>query len=513
MANRNTLLGIDLGTSYSSAAYLDERGYARSIPNSDGEPATPSVVYFSADGPIVGARAVKAYVRHPSRVVFHPKRVLGDKATTWEFDDVEYTPVDISAIILRKLLRDARKHVGHVNQAVMTVPVHFTSYQRQLTIEAADQAGVKVLEVLNEPVAAALCFILGEEGTGFAALAKEQRVLVYDLGGGTFDLSLVDYKADNIRVLAANGDLKLGGLDWNQRIVDVVVKQVLRKKQIDPRDPENRSMFAQLSMAVESAKRKMSETTDSVPIAFRDQEFRFVARLSRREFERMTTDLLDRTRVLLEQIVKSAPRRIGAKGPGGWSDVDSMIIVGGASRMPMVHKMMQQLVKGEKLIKPVDPEMSVSHGAALYAGLLSANRKAGTQAAADSRLTGMEMQNVTGLSLGIIVVDDKGQRVVHPVIRRNSPLPAVAHVDVATTRPSQRRVSLKITEVEGSGEIYRCVLDNLPRGLPAGSEIDVDLCYDESGVIHIVGRHRASGQLASVSMECSRGESTRGEGD
>src|SRR5436190_3882077 len=217
MGQKPAVLGIDLGTSFSSVAYLDAGGFARSILNEDGLAATPSVVYLSPDGAIVGSRAVDAYVNDPARVIFHPKRVLGDGFTTWEVDDVEYTPADIAAIILRKLVSDARRQIGHADQAVLTVPVHFTSHQRELTREAAEQAGLSILGIMNEPVAAALCFILGESGSAFSELAIDQRVLVYDLGGGTFDLSIVDYKPDDIQVLAAHGDLRLRRLDWNQR--------------------------------------------------------------------------------------------------------------------------------------------------------------------------------------------------------------------------------------------------------------------------------------------------------
>jgi molecular chaperone DnaK len=491
MSKRAGLVGIDLGTSYSSIALLDPQGFARTILNDRGQAATPSVVYFANDEPIVGTRAEKAYLKYPDRVIYNAKRYLGRDGWSWEIDGVEYTPVDVAAIILRQLRRDAERQLGRLGPAVICVPAHFNTHQRALTVEAAEQAGIEVLEIINEPVAAALCYILGEEGVAFAGLAERQRVMVYDLGGGTFDLSLVDYDEQSIRVLCANGELKLGGIDWNQRLIDEIADKALKKFRVDPRVPQHRRMFAELATAVEAAKRQLSVTEDEVPIRFRIQKRAATSRIDRQGFELLTGDLLDRTRMLVEQLRETSQL--------GWHEIDSVLLVGGSSRMPMVRRMILKLVGGMR-IKQIDPELSVAHGAALYAGIIGSGQGHDSMSqGARRRLGRFDTEQVNTLTLGMIVVDEQGQRVVHPLIPRDTPLPATARVSVATTVANQRRVSLKILEEGADVEICRCVIDQLPPRLPSGSRFDVDLTYNPGGLLQVTAQHE-SGLLATVNV-------------
>ena len=210
------LIGIDLGTSYSSLSCLDAEFEARSVPNKEGEFKTPSAVYFAKDGAglIVGTNALAPGFNHPERYVSHAKRYLGEANVLWEIDGVRYTPVNIASFIVRKLIQDAEKELGPIKQAVITVPAHFNDLRRKLTIEAGKQAGLKTVYLLNEPVAAALCFALGTGGKEMLYLHDACNVLIYDLGGGTFDLSLVRFDHTQLRVLSTSGELKLGGLDW-----------------------------------------------------------------------------------------------------------------------------------------------------------------------------------------------------------------------------------------------------------------------------------------------------------
>ena len=207
-------VGIDLGTTYSCIAYLNEHGEPVTIPNRDGELCTPSVVMFDGDHVIVGTEALRNSIRSPERVVQHAKRYMGDPKHRWTIGGRSFSPVDISKHILKQLLSDAKERIGVVERAVITVPAQFSDVQRQATAEAGRRAGLKHVDIINEPVAAALCFVLGTEGIWFTELAASQMIMVVDLGGGTFDLSLVQYEKNSVRVAASGGDLHLGGIDW-----------------------------------------------------------------------------------------------------------------------------------------------------------------------------------------------------------------------------------------------------------------------------------------------------------
>jgi molecular chaperone DnaK len=211
---RGPIVGIDLGTTYSTLAYLNENLKPQALANAEGEFTTPSAVYVSASGSgiEVGNQAVKSGLEDPERFIANAKRYLGEPEISWEVDGVEYTPVDVLAFVLRKLLRDAEPQLGHIDRAVITVPAHYTGMQRALTIEAGKQAGLARVDIINEPVAAALCFALGRAGLVMTYLHEDSTFLVYDLGGGTFDLSLVRYDTQQLRVLATSGEKQLGAL-------------------------------------------------------------------------------------------------------------------------------------------------------------------------------------------------------------------------------------------------------------------------------------------------------------
>ncbi len=211
-------VGIDLGTTYSCLSYLTRQGEPVSLPNHEGELSTPSVVFFDGDEVIVGTEALRNAVAQPDRVVQNAKRFMGDPNKSWVIDGRVYRPADISALVLRKLLESAAEHLGPIRHAVVTVPAQFSDIQRQDTIDAAHKAGLDRVDLINEPVAAALCYVLGTEGMWFSELAAEQKIMVYDLGGGTFDLSLVSYAQNAVNVISSAGDLHLGGIDWNAEL-------------------------------------------------------------------------------------------------------------------------------------------------------------------------------------------------------------------------------------------------------------------------------------------------------
>src|SRR5579863_175384 len=249
-------VGIDLGTTYSCIAYLNEQGEPVSIPNQEGEISTPSVVMYDKGEEVVGTEALRNAILNPAQVVENAKRWMGDPQKQWIIDRKVHTPVEIAASILRKLVGDAQRQIGPIERAVITVPAQFSEAQRLATVAAGRAAGLHQVDIINEPVAAALCYVLGTEGLWFSELAAEQRILVYDLGGGTFDLSLVRYRKNEVTVIASSGDLNLGGINWNEALVDAIAEQFTKGFRDDPR--KNSESLQALALEVEQAKRGLS---------------------------------------------------------------------------------------------------------------------------------------------------------------------------------------------------------------------------------------------------------------
>ena len=483
-------IGIDLGTSYSSLARLDEQGRPQVLPNAEGGLRTPSAVYFGPEGVLVGATALREGRENPDWLVEHAKRYLGSK-NAWEIRGVLYSPVDVAAFLLRKLRTDAEKQIGPLGPVVITVPVHFTLHQRHLVMEAGKQAGLEVVDLVNEPVAAALDFIMGDQGIAFSSLAGDQTILVFDLGGGTFDLALVRYGEEKVQVLAGGGDLLLGGIDWNQALIDDLAIRFEKKHGIDLR--KNRRFLRQLVEKTEMAKRLLSDPTKPVTtIGLRYEKESETFPIARDEFEGMTLDLVARTRSLMEGLMASAGLH--------WHQLDQVLPVGGSTRMPMIRHLLDEICRGfmPASFKPnyaLSPDLAVARGAAIYAGL----RDGG--AATAGALP--RVRNQRGLGLG--VRGDGGRMVNQVLIPPGTPLPASARVVVASVSENQPRIALKV--VEGDEEDYsaeqvvmRCVLGDLPKGLPIDSLFDVEMTYEPSGLLSVIAKHRDSGRLATTSI-------------
>ena len=495
------LIGIDLGTSYSSLSCLDDKFEARPIANKEGEYKTPSVVYFAKDGGgmVVGTSAIAPGYSRPERFVSHSKRFMGSPVVHWEIDGVFYSPTDISALILGKLIRDAEKELGKITEAVVTVPAHFSAHQRQQTIQAGEQAGLKKVHLLNEPVAAALSFALGSGGKEMLYLHDNCTVLIYDLGGGTFDLSLVRFDQTQLRVLATSGELLLGGLDWDQRLIDRFVKTFQIMHGVDLSTARHSKSLRRLGQELESAKRRLSDPAlETTELLFQHAGKEAEYQINRAEFELETTDLVERTYILTEDILKAAGLT--------WKEVDSIIPVGGSTRMPMIGRLIERLSNRGPSIEVLSPDIAVSMGAALYAGILGGRDTGGLilDYAQGTALSGFQTEMVLGRTLGILVRNDNNQLESHPLIRRDTPLPAHAQVAVTTIQLGQSIVRLKI--VEGEGRDYDenvivciCELRDLPPNLPEGSLFDVEVSYDTQGLLQVIAKHRKSGRLASIS--------------
>jgi len=495
-------VGIDLGTTYSCIAYLNEQGEPVSIPNQEGEISTPSVVLYENGEEIVGTEALRNAIMNPAHVVQNAKRWMGDKKKQWTIDGKAYAPVDIATAVLKKLLADAQRKIGPIERAVITVPAQFSEAQRLATVEAGERAGLQEVEIINEPVAAALCYVLGTEGSWFSELTSEQRILVYDLGGGTFDLSLVSYKKDQVRVIASTGDLHLGGIDWNQCLLSAVAEQFTREFHDDPRrDPES---LQHLAWEIEQCKRSLTVRPKAALIVQHAAK-RKTYQIERDQFNQLTQHLVRRTREITQKLVDT--HKAGA------SHLDLTVLsCGGSSRMPMIEEMLQEL-KGTTLSKALSPDQSIAQGAAYYAGMLLTNREFSHSIVdphAVARLSKMRQQSVNARDLGILIRDMKtDMRVPYYLISANTPLPASATKVFGTVVPNQKRVNLFIVE-SGAGtdtpyaELGNCTINELPPNLPAESRIAVTISYDESARVQVSARDVTSGQEART--EIQRGE-------
>ena len=382
-------VGIDLGTTYSVIAHLNESGEPVTLPNQEGELSTPSVVLFEGEQPVVGTEALRNSIRYPDRVVENAKRFMGDVGKRWWINGRPYGPVDISALILKKLLSAAQEKIGPITQAVITVPAQFSDVQRHATVQAGHAAGLERVDVINEPVAAALCYVLGSEGLWFSELADEQRILVYDLGGGTFDLSLVRYRKNEVTVIASSGDLHLGGINWNQALIDALGSQFAKEFRDDPRsEPES---LQALALEVEQAKRGLS-VSPRAALTCTHGGFRKTFQIEIEQFQKLTKPLVDRTEAITLKLLKDNKL--------GWAHVDVVLVTGGSSRMPMIRNRLKQL-SGRTLNTALSPDLSIAQGATYYAGMLLANDKFARSILtedASERLAQVKQQSVNAAS-------------------------------------------------------------------------------------------------------------------
>lgn len=490
-------VGIDLGTTYSCIAYLNEHGEPITIPNKDGELSTPSVVLFEDDHVVVGTEAMRNSIRHPDRVVVHAKRYMNNPGHRWKILGKTYSPIDISTIILKSMLDTAREKIGDIDRAVITVPAQFSDVQRQATAEAGKRAGLKQVDIINEPVAAALCFVLGTEGIWFTELATAQTIMVVDLGGGTFDLSLVRYQKNEVRVIASGGDLQLGGLDWNRALEVAIAKQFQKEFSVDPL--KDRESAQALALEAEQTKRSLSvRPKAALTCASGGQRKTYQVELE--QFERLTRDLVDRMKDLTLDLLK--------ENGMGWAKVDVVLTTGGSSRMPMVRSLFKEL-SGRTLNTSLSPDQSIAHGATYYAGMLLTNStfaKSILNPTAAARLAQFKQHSATARSLGVLIRDSQTQsRVPHYILPANTPLPVSVSQIYGTVSANQRKVHLRIVESGTAAdsqyvELGTCQIEPLPENLPAETEIEVTISYDEQARVHVNAKVLKTGQVAQTEI-------------
>ncbi len=485
-------VGIDLGTTFSVLAVVDASGRPTSLQTNTGEVLLPSAVYVDDDDLVVGREALKSGVYAPGNFAECFKRDMGSISYRRPLRDQQIPPEVLSALVLRRLKQDAVRHLGHADKAVITVPAYFDELRRKATQDAARLAGWNVLDIINEPTAAALAYGYeqGKFGVGEAnALAElDEHVLVYDLGGGTFDVSLLHLEGSRFRTLAIDGDVTLGGRDFDERLVQYLAAEFEQAHGADPRsDPRD---AAQLWREAEEAKRSLSERTKTVVVCSH-AGVRMRIEVTRQLFEELTADLLERTRDTVELLV----RRSGFE----WPQIDCVLLMGGASRMPMIGEMLRSITRQEPRLSTA-PDEAVAQGAAIYAALLQDRNLAGP-------MRTCELINVNAHSLGLVGIHRTSQRRVTGVmIPRNTPIPTEVVRTFRTLKDGQRNVSVPVVEGECEHPDYnvrlgQCVVRDLPPDLPQGTPVEVRYHYGANGRLFVSARIPTIGQLASVEIE------------
>jgi molecular chaperone DnaK len=489
-------VGIDLGTTYSVIAYLDSQGRPTSLTNANGDILTPSVVLFDEGGTVVGKEAVLAAALEPDKVAECVKRDMGSKYFHKKINGELLPPEVISSYILRRLKADAERKLGPVSKVVITVPAYFDETRRRATMDAGRLAGLDVLDIINEPTAAAIVYgyqvgVLDRSGnvTG----DRPVRVLVYDLGGGTFDVTVVEMQGQSFKALATDGDVRLGGKDWDEKLVEIAAQRLEQEIGEDPRQcPET---LQDMWLAAEAAKKTLSERAKAA-MYINHRGRRLKVELTRQEFEEATAPLVARTGTTADIVVIQAGLN--------WKDIDRVLVVGGSTRMPMIGRMLEELA-GRSVDHSVSADEAVAHGAALFADLLMQKQGAGGGHAQFS------VTNINSHSLGVVGIDPAtSARVNKILIAKNTPLPHSAARRFRTFKAGQANV--KVTVVEGESElpdacieVGTCVIRDLPPGLPAGWPVEVRYTNQENGRLQVAAK--LVGHEAKVTTEFLRDNS------
>jgi molecular chaperone DnaK len=496
------IIGIDLGTTNSVVAVM-EGGEPTVIPSAEGGRLFPSVVAFNKSGErLVGQIARRQAVINPENTIFSIKRLMGRRYDDPEVDKArqilpykvvrgsagdarvlipqtgkEYTPQEISAMILRKIKEDAEAYLGEpITQAVITVPAYFNDSQRQATKDAGQIAGLEVLRIINEPTASSLAYGLDKK--------TDETILVFDLGGGTFDVSILDVGGGVVEVQSTSGDTFLGGDDWDQRVLDYVADEFKKEQGIDLRG--DRQALQRLKEAAEKAKIELStvlETEINLPFITADASGpkHLQIKLTRAKLDQLTDDLVERCRVPFEQALKDAKLSV--------NDLDEVVLVGGATRMPMIQNLVRELTGGKEPHKGVNPDEVVGVGAAIQAGVLGGEVK------------DMLLLDVTPLTLGVETLGG----VMTPLIERNTTIPVRKSETFSTAEDGQTAVTIHVLQGERpmAADNNRLGLFNLdgippaPRGIP---QVEVTFDIDANGILNVSAKDKATGKEQQITI-------------
>ncbi len=467
-------VGIDLGTTNSVVAVL-EGGEPTVIANAEGNRTTPSIVAFKSDDVLVGELAKRQAITNPDNTVRSIKRDIG---TNWKenFENKDYTPQEISARILQKLKRDAEAYLGDdVTEAVITVPAYFNDAERQATKEAGQIAGLEVLRIINEPTAASLAYGLENN--------EDQKILVFDLGGGTFDVSILEISEGVFEVKSTSGDSKLGGDDWDQRIMDWLIEKFKSSTGIDL--STDKMAIQRVQEGAEKAKIELSSTSETeinLPFITANDAGpqHLLEKLNRSEFEKITSDLVERTKEPVESALKDA----GMK----YSDIDHIILVGGSTRMPSVQELVKSLT-GKDPHKGVNPDEVVASGAAIQAGVLKGDVK------------DVLLLDVTPLTLG---VETKGG-IMTKMIERNTTIPTKRSEVFSTAENNQTQVEIHILQGErevasGNKSLGRFTLTDIPAAMAGTPQIEVTFDIDANGIVNVNAKDLGTGKEQAITI-------------
>ena len=467
-------VGIDLGTTNSVVAVL-EGGEPSVIANAEGNRTTPSIVAFKSEEVLVGELAKRQAITNPDNTVRSIKRHIG---TNWKekFEDKEYTPQEISARILQKLKRDAEAYLGDdVTEAVITVPAYFNDAERQATKEAGQIAGLNVLRIINEPTAASLAYGLENN--------EDQKILVFDLGGGTFDVSILEISEGVFEVKSTSGDSKLGGDDWDQRVMDWLIDKFKSSTGIDL--SKDKMAVQRIQESAEKAKIELSSTSETeinLPFITANDAGpqHLLEKLSRSEFEKITADLVERTKAPVENALSDAGMQ--------YSDIDHIILVGGSTRMPSVQQLVKTLT-GKDPHKGVNPDEVVASGAAIQAGVLKGDVK------------DVLLLDVTPLTLG---VETKGG-IMTKMIERNTTIPTKRSEVFSTAENNQTQVEIHILQGEremaaGNKSLGRFTLTDIPAAMAGTPQIEVTFDIDANGIVNVNAKDLGTGKEQAITI-------------
>jgi molecular chaperone DnaK (HSP70) len=497
----NKVFGIDLGTTYSAIAVVDETGRPIVINNAEGDPTTPSVVFFESPENVVVGKEAKALARlHPDLVCSLVKREMGSEDYTFTAHGRAYRPEEVSSFILRKVVADAEAELGEkITQVVVTVPAYFGNAEREATRAAAELAGLVVKEILSEPIAAAIAY--------GAKVERTERIFVYDLGGGTFDATVVECGPGGVRVLCTGGNHALGGADWDQALMTVLAQRFMVEAP-DAGDPLDDALGTQrLQLAAEDAKRALS-TKEKHVVTMDHRGYPARVTITREELEQITGALLEETLTISRDTLAKAAREHGA------TTLDRVLLVGGMSRMPVIKRAVHDLTGLEPQLH--DPDQSVAKGAALSgligiakeelaagASVAEVGARLGLSSAKVEAFNQIEITSVCTKGIGIIVENRATrQNEVHFLIHADSPLPAACTDQFATVRDNQTQVAITVVEQAGqmespdpahAKEITSGFIQDIPP-MPAGAEIEVTFALRNDGTLDVQAEVVRTGQ-------------------
>lgn len=459
------IVGIDLGTTNSAVAYIDEKGNPQVISNGEGDRTTPSVILFEEGSPVIGKVAKDNCVLDPFNVVQFVKRQIGNSHFSFENDNGEtFSAEELSALILKKIKMDAEAKLGEkIESAVITVPAYFNDAQRNATQHAGRIAGLNVIGVINEPTAAALAY-------GIVQKNHSHNIMVYDLGGGTFDVTIMHINDQDIVIKATSGDKNLGGFDFDNAIMNYVINKFEEENDLDLMDDE--VAMQELREKAENAKKALTSKNKTL-ISLRSQGKSIKCEITKENFEEMTKTLLDRTVLIMEMALEDAGM--------AWQEIDKILLVGGSTKMPIIQNVIYRTT-GKKPSNELNPDEVVAIGAAYYANMQEDN-----PVQSDQPIT--KIIDVNAHSLGIICNDENGREVNSIIIPRNTSLPAQEYQEFYITTDNQETVRIRVTEGEDEDIDYINIIGvsilKLPKNRVAGDPIRIVMGYDKNGVVHV----------------------------